>query len=226
MKDAFYFKHDYNAADDEKFSRLIRAVGHEAYGLAWRIIEKLYQNGGRISHDPELLAYDFRVDQSKIELVLACPVFFIEDGLLGAERVDRDLDERRAISEAARAAAGRRWNKGQPDADAMRSHSGPNARRGEERRVEDNTTAPAAVGQLVDGAVKATDDRLSAVELETATLPFGFGAAPDRFEKGVRIQDLPAETCQAILDKTPRLGFQLTRMLRARIAQKKEESRR
>lgn len=142
-KDAFYFKHDYGARNDPKMVRLIRLHGWQAFGLAWAIIEILYEQGGRISHDPEHLAYEFRTEQALIEAILASPIFFIIDGMIGSESVDRRLDERRAISEAARVASESRWN-----ARAMRPHDNRNPRRGEERRREDKR--PSSAG--ADGA--------------------------------------------------------------------------
>lgn len=228
MKDSFYLKHDFHSREDRKFSKLIRERGYRAYGLAWAIIERIYEEDGRLLDDEAQLVYDLRLDIQKdsiedLRLVLESDLFYRREDFIGSERVDRELsireDARAKASFAGRASAAKR---------ALNDRS-TTVQPGEERRGEEGkerTTAPAAVDSLVDGAVKATDDRLSAVELETATLPFGFGEPPDRFEKGVRIQDLSAETCRAIIDLTPRLGFQLTRMLRARIAQKKEESRR
>ncbi|MDE2105881.1 MAG: hypothetical protein KGL39_52145, partial [Patescibacteria group bacterium] len=51
----------------------------------------------------------------------------------------------------------------------------------------------------------------------------GFGAPPDRFERGFPIRDLPVETCRKILELTPRLGLETAALLRLRIAEKEAE---
>ena len=40
-KDTFWFKHDYDAADDDKTMLLIEQLGLEGYGIYWVLIEKL-----------------------------------------------------------------------------------------------------------------------------------------------------------------------------------------
>lgn len=111
MKDTFYFPHDYNASNDEKVIKLIRLYGYEAYGIYWTIVERLYENGGRISEDYEFLSYKLRAPAENIERVVRSELFFIKDGMIGSKSVDRRLDERRARQEIGRIFAQKRWEK-------------------------------------------------------------------------------------------------------------------
>lgn len=45
-KDTFWFRHDYDAADDEKTMILIEQLGLEGYGIYWVLIEKLRAREG------------------------------------------------------------------------------------------------------------------------------------------------------------------------------------
>lgn len=133
-KDAFYFPHDYNASRDPKMVKLIRLHGYEAFGLYWAIVERLYENGGRISEDYEMIAYELRVDVEKIKTIIQSDLFFIADGMVGSYSVDRRLDARRERSDAARASASRRW---QGNANAMPTHSEPYARKKEKKEKKE-----------------------------------------------------------------------------------------
>jgi uncharacterized protein YdaU (DUF1376 family) len=139
LKDSFYFKHDYNARNDPKMVRLIRVCGWDGYGVAWAIVEMLYEQGGRISNDPEQIAYELRAERTKVEAVLASKVFFTKDGMIGSERVDRELEARRAAADVGREHALKGWVKRRvPNGGPMGTHMIPNTRRGEERKDSDS----------------------------------------------------------------------------------------
>lgn len=221
-KDAFYIKHDYNAASDPEIVRLIMAGGVEAYGIFWRVVEMIYNENGATPFDIPLIAFMVPAAVEKVERVVKSKLFYIEAGMLRSKSADRRLDERRAASMAASAAAVNRWN-----AEAMRPHSGPNARRGEERRGKDITAAdgsPSAadLSKKIDDGLKAQDQTLFLSRMEDARLPFDFGD----FKKGGRINDLPAETCALVLERVPRLGLDLRRFLQIKIDEKKADSAR
>jgi hypothetical protein len=144
IKDSFYFKHDYGARNDPKTVKLRRDLGMCGYGTFWAIVEMLHENGGRISNDPENIAWDLRESRDLVDKVLASGVFFVEDGMIGSERVDREREERREAQEAGRDALRRRkrpdgtpWIK-EGDRDLVGTYVESNTRRGEERREEDS----------------------------------------------------------------------------------------
>ena len=46
-----WFRHDYNAHDDIKQKRILKAVGLAGIGLYWYLVEIIYQNGGQMADD-------------------------------------------------------------------------------------------------------------------------------------------------------------------------------
>lgn len=89
-----YFPHDYNSARDEKTVSLIVSRGLEGYGIYWRIIEEIYDHGGRIPENYDLLSYTLRIEKEKIIPVLKdFGLFFFEYGKIGSHSVDRRIKE-------------------------------------------------------------------------------------------------------------------------------------
>lgn len=87
-------------------------LGYTAYGVYWALIEDLYNNDNKIIYDLELLAFDFRVDESIINSIINdFDLFTIEDNYLSSESIARRLELRDAKSEKARDNANKRWNK-------------------------------------------------------------------------------------------------------------------
>lgn len=225
-RESFYFKHDYNARNDPKMVKLRRESGAAAYGVAWMIVEMLHENGGRISHDPEIIAYEIREPRELIEKVISSEVFFVKDGMIGSERVDRERDDRRAAQEAGREALGRRkrpdgspWVKG-ATRDLVGPYRIPTTRRGEEKEKEITTAngTPSAV-DLSGKLSKDLERQRLEGRLEDAGLPFNYG----EFVKGVRIRDLPIDTIKDIIKRMPRLGGETEALLRLRVTHSEEE---
>ena len=87
-------------------------LGYTAYGVYWALIEDLYNNDNKIIFDLELLAYDFREDESMINSILNdFDLFTIDNGYLSSESIARRLEIRDAKSEKARKSVAKRWNK-------------------------------------------------------------------------------------------------------------------
>ena len=167
-REAFFFKHDLNARNDPKMVSLVRAGGWEAYGIAWALIEQLYEEGGRLAADPEVLAYNLRSERAKVEVVMRSDIFYIRRGYLGSESVDRRIQERRALADIGRESALRGWaaRRG-ANWDPMATHATPNTRRGEEKRREESKAPPrsAAFTPPDLAAVKAyCDERRNGVD--------------------------------------------------------------
>lgn len=106
MKDSFYFKHDLHAREDRKWSKLIRDYGFKAYGLGWAIIERLYEEGGRLPDDEKQLVYELRMDPAKdsvddLRAVLASDLFYRKDGTIGSDSVDRRMADREDVRQSA-----------------------------------------------------------------------------------------------------------------------------
>ncbi len=111
-KETYYFSHDYNTRNDFKIKKMIMKLGYTAYGVYWALIEDLYNNDNKIVFDLELMAFDFRLDESIINSILNdFDLFIIEDGYLSSESIARRLELREEKSAKAKASAEKRWSK-------------------------------------------------------------------------------------------------------------------
>ena len=111
-KETYYFSHDYNTRNDFKIKKMIMKLGYTAYGVYWALIEDLYNNDNKIVFDLELMAFDFRLDESIINSILNdFDLFNIKDGYLSSESIARRLELRDAKTKTARDNANKRWNK-------------------------------------------------------------------------------------------------------------------
>ena len=111
-KETYYFSHDYNTRNDFKIKKMIMKLGYTAYGVYWGLIEDLYNNDNSIRFDLELLAYDFRVEESIINSIINdFDLFTVNDGYLLSESISRRLELRDAKSEQARENVKKRWSK-------------------------------------------------------------------------------------------------------------------
>jgi len=143
MKDTFYFSHDYNARSDEKVKRLIRAKGMLGYGIFWAIVEDLYNNANALRTDYDGIAFELRTESDIVKSVINdFDLFIIEGDTFGSLSVERRLSDRNDKSEKARQSAFKRWEKKEPDANAMQSQSERNAIKESKvkKRKENNNT--------------------------------------------------------------------------------------
>ncbi len=109
-KDTFYFSHDYNARNDDKVKLLIRKHGLEGYGIFWAIIEDLYNNNNSMRIDYEGIAYELRVQESKVKSIINdFELFTVNETHFGSHSIERRIDERDAKSKKARLNANKRW---------------------------------------------------------------------------------------------------------------------
>ena len=182
-KETYYFSHDYNTRNDFKIKKMIMKLGYTAYGVYWALIEDLYNNDNKIVFDLELMAYDFRLDESIINSILNdFDLFIIEDGYLSSESIARRLELRDAKSAKAKESANKRWNKkSDGNANAMRNNA--NASKGNAlkeskvkeikeikdiKEIEDNHTHLTISNSNYDKFVKTygksiTDDYISRI---------------------------------------------------------------
>lgn len=138
MKD-FWFQHDKNADGDAKIVRLLMKMGNEGYGLYWRLVERLYREGGKIPADYDVIAYGMGTHREAIaSIVEAFDLFYVIEGQVGSRSVDRRLGEIQEKSEKGRIFAQRRWG---PNGGPMATHAGPNAIRQDKTRQDKKTPA-------------------------------------------------------------------------------------
>ena len=135
-KDTFWFKHDYNARNDEKVLELRSEFGAEGYGVFWMLIETMAENenGGAKASLIGGLSHGYGVAKDKlcdiIKYCVSVELVYEKDGFYFSKRLDKHKDERRQFSENGIEGAAKRWG----------SHKGAIAgvmqRREEEKRKD------------------------------------------------------------------------------------------
>ena len=121
-KNTYYFSHDYNSRSDEKIQELLIAKGMTGYGIFWSIVEDLYTNANALRTNYKRIAYLLHADEIEVKSVVEdFDLFVIEGDTFRSLSVQRRLDERADKSNKARISAEKRWNKGDTDANAMRT---------------------------------------------------------------------------------------------------------
>lgn len=114
-KDSYWFKHDYNARNDEKILELLSEYGAEAYGIYWMIVETMAENenGGVKATLMGGLSHGFRVAKGRlieiIDTCLAIDLFYEKEGFYYSRRMLRHKEERKFLSEMGKNGAEKKW---------------------------------------------------------------------------------------------------------------------
>jgi hypothetical protein len=117
MKETFYFRHDYNARNDERILELRSEFGWEGYGLYWAIIETIAENdnGGINSQAIGGLSIGLNYPKDKVKKLLdfciEIGLFLNDDGFIHSKRFDEHLEFRGKLSNAGAKGAKKRWDK-------------------------------------------------------------------------------------------------------------------
>ena len=107
MKDTYYFSHDYNPTSDPKIQALIGEHGAVGYGLYWRIVEMLHEEGTHKLPCKKYiylaLAKQMSTSVEQVEIIVKCCIelceLFVSDNeLFWSERVLRNIEKRTEIS--------------------------------------------------------------------------------------------------------------------------------
>jgi len=116
-KDAYFFKHDCNARNDEKLLEVRRRYGMEGYGIYWAIIEKMREASGyTLTQDYGAIAWDLRCKESMVKSIVEdFGLFSTEEGLIASHRLMEDMAKwdrkRQAYVEGGRKGMATRWAK-------------------------------------------------------------------------------------------------------------------
>ncbi|MBQ9417116.1 MAG: DUF4373 domain-containing protein [Bacteroidales bacterium] len=116
-KDAFYFKHDSNARNDEKVLALRQRFGMEGYGIYWAIIEKMRDSADYyLTTGYKTIAWELRCKEQTVKSIIEdFGLFYIEDGRFTSQRLRDDMhqweERRNARAEAGRRGMQSRWKK-------------------------------------------------------------------------------------------------------------------
>lgn len=109
-KNTYYFPHDYNARGDEKLVKLRSKLDWSGVGLYWAIVEKLHENGGSLSKDYQVIAYDLHSEAEIIKSVVeGFELFKVNETNFENARVKNNLKHQEQKSKKAKASASIRW---------------------------------------------------------------------------------------------------------------------
>lgn len=104
-KDSFWFKHDYNARNDEKILELRSIHGAEAYGVYWMIVETMADNdnGGVNASLMGGLSQGYGVLKPRLIEIISCCIevglFHEKDGYYFSNRMLKHKEERKYFSD-------------------------------------------------------------------------------------------------------------------------------
>lgn len=125
-----YISHDIKASSDAKIVKLLIKHGNKGYGLYWRIIEEMAQQGGKLTLDYNVLGYTFRESAEVIKSIINDFGLFVvsEDKTFSSNRLSKEIDFINEKSQKARDKANKRWkNEDDKNATALPQHNTGNA---------------------------------------------------------------------------------------------------
>ena len=122
-----YLQHQSNSFTDIKIIKMRSKLGIESYGIFWALLELLFNEENKLCIDDyTVLAFSLQCDADKLKSVIEdFDLFIIEDGCFYSKRLNDHIDNINSKSIKAKENASKRWN----NANAMQSHSEPNASR-------------------------------------------------------------------------------------------------
>jgi Domain of unknown function (DUF4373) len=144
MKEAYYFSHDSNTRGDEKIIALMMKHKWAGYGIFWGIIEKLRDSTNYMSVcDYNLIAYDLRVDTSLVKSIIEeFGLFIFTDcgKYFYSNRLNKTMEFKETKSKKASESALKRWEKCEPNANALRTQSDGNAKKEKESKRKEKSS--------------------------------------------------------------------------------------
>ena len=147
-KDAFYFKHDSNARNDEKLLELRRRFGMEGYGIYWAIIEKMREaTDYRLNRDYNSISWDLRCKESTVKAIVEdYNLFQIDESTFSSKRLTDDmalLDKKRnAYAAAGRRGMQARWANRDDKAQQQPQEQPPLELSGDEKKTTEEPRKP------------------------------------------------------------------------------------
>lgn len=113
MKDAYWFRHDSNARNDEKIIDLRGDLGYEGYGIYWALIEFLRDTENyEAEYKPKRLAMALQADEGLIQQVIeSYRLFHVdENGKFYSKSLKARMKEMDQKREQQRQNSLKRWN--------------------------------------------------------------------------------------------------------------------
>ena len=126
-----YISHDIKASSDAKIIKLLIKHGNKGYGLYWRIIEEMAQQGGKLTLDYNVLGYTFRESAEVIKSIINDFGLFVidaENKTFSSNRLSKEIYFINEKSQKAREKANKRWkNENDKNATALPQHNTGNS---------------------------------------------------------------------------------------------------
>jgi uncharacterized protein YdaU (DUF1376 family) len=142
-----YLQHQSNSFTDIKIIKMRSKLGIESYGIFWALLELLFNEENKLCIDDySVLAFSLQCDADKLKSVIEdFDLFIIEDGCFYSKRLNEHIDTINSKSIKAKENASKRWK----NANAMQSHSEPNASRVYNSIVENSKVDKSKVNKRI-----------------------------------------------------------------------------
>ncbi|MEO7048903.1 MAG: Lin1244/Lin1753 domain-containing protein [Ferruginibacter sp.] len=114
-KETFYFRHDYNARNDDKILELRAKFGSEGYGIFWMIIETMAENenGGAKASLMGGLSLGYGVAMGRLMEIIGCclsiGLLYEDAGYYYSKRLLTHKEFRKNLSQFGSEGANKRW---------------------------------------------------------------------------------------------------------------------
>ena len=90
-----WFKHDFRSREDKKLIRLkIKWKSSAPIGVFWQLCEMIYESGGLLEYDIDVIAYNCSDSVELVEDVIKMCFIITDDNFLTHETIVEQLDER------------------------------------------------------------------------------------------------------------------------------------
>ena len=117
-----WFRHDYNAHEDIKQKRLLKAKGLAALGLYWYLVECLYQNNGQMSDKEIRLEAELMDGLDYLDALIEYELLSFGNGVWTCRRVTDELrfkeERKQKKSDAGKKGMASRWGDGNAKKDS------------------------------------------------------------------------------------------------------------
>lgn len=187
INNSFYFKHDNNAASDDKMLALIAEYDWQGYGIFWAILEAMSRNeGGLKASLLGGLALGLRLDKKWLvkflDFCVDIGVFTLEDNTYISSRMVEQLEYRKMLSESGKKGAEIKKERGATRGAVSQNEGGLQA--GEERIVEDRTEKDSKEIISAHALPQIKQEFLNLAELQIKGVAFSNPAFQKKWEVG------------------------------------------
>jgi hypothetical protein len=154
-KESYYFSHDFEPTSDPKMLPLVGEYGAIGYGIYWRLVEMLHSAPGNKLEQKEYvfmgLAKQMLTPVEQVKAIITfcvevCSLFYISDNFICCNRVFKNIEKRKTVSEqrslAGKASAEKRKTQGKSTNDKQKAtgvkQKATKERKGKEIKVNYN----------------------------------------------------------------------------------------